>query len=114
VYLAAGDTLFSLGDIGMAMYVIVEGRMRVHIDDQAILELGELEIVGELAALDPAPRSASVSALVPSRLFRIEQETLLDLMTDQPEIVRGVIRELARRIRRSNHREGVNEPGPTA
>ncbi|MCT0219595.1 cyclic nucleotide-binding domain-containing protein [Synechococcus sp. CS-1329] len=114
VCLAAGDTLFSLGDIGTAMYVIVEGRMRVHIDDQTIVELGEREIVGELAALDPEPRSASVSALVPSRLFRIEQETLLDLMTDQPEIVRGVIRELARRIRRSNQREGVSEPGAAA
>ena len=114
VCLAAGDTLFSLGDIGTAMYVIVEGRMRVHIDDQTIVELGEREIVGELAALDPEPRSASVSALVPSRLFRIEQETLLDLMTDQPEIVRGVIRELARRIRRSNQREGVSEHGAAA
>jgi CRP-like cAMP-binding protein len=55
-----------------------------------------------------------VSALVPSRLFRIEQETLLDLMTDQPEIVRGVIRELARRIRLSNQRDGVSEPGVPA
>lgn len=114
VCLAAGDTLFSLGDIGTAMYVIVEGRMRVHIDDQTIVELGEREIVGELAALDPEPRSASVSALVPSRLFRIEQETLLDLMTDHPEIVRGVIRELARRIRLSNQRDGLGESGVPA
>lgn len=104
VELAAGETLFSQGDLGTSMFVVVDGRVRVHLEGETLAELGEGEIVGELAALDPEPRSASVTALVPSRLFRIDQELLLELMADQPEIVRGVIHELAQRIRRSSVR----------
>lgn len=99
VTLPIGELLFAKGDLGTSMFVIVEGLVRVHIGDQTVVELGAGEIVGELAALDPEPRSASVSALEPTRLFRIEQEVLLELMADHPEIVQGVIRELAQRIR---------------
>jgi len=56
-------------------------------------------IVGELAALDPEPRSASVSAIDPTTLYGIEQATLQDLMAEHPEIVQAVIRELAQRLR---------------
>ncbi|MCT0230041.1 cyclic nucleotide-binding domain-containing protein [Synechococcus sp. CS-1324] len=99
VHLQPGDVLFRQGDLGTSMYVIVSGLVRVHIGDQTVVELGEREIVGELAALDPEPRSASVSALEPTLLYRIDQEMLAALMVDHPEIVRGVIRELAKRLR---------------
>ncbi len=105
--LSTGEQLFAKGDLGTSMYVIVDGLVRVHIGDHTIVELGPREIVGELAALDPEPRSASVSALEPTRLFRIEQEVLLDLMADQPEIVQGVIRELAQRIRNTTAPYGL-------
>ncbi len=113
VDLAAGQTLFQQGELGTSMYVIIEGSVRVHIGDQTIVELGEREIVGELAALDPEPRSASVTAIRPTRLFRIEQESLLELMVDQPEIIQGVIRELAKRIRLSTAREVTEEAQPS-
>lgn len=90
--LSTGEQLFAKGDLGTSMYVIVDGLVRVHIGDHTIVELGPREIVGELAALDPEPRSASVSALEPTRLFRIEQ---------------GVIRELAQRIRDTTARDGL-------
>jgi CRP-like cAMP-binding protein len=99
VSLSSGESLFTKGDLGTSMYVVVDGLVRVHIGDQTVVELGPRQIVGELAALDPEPRSASVSAIEPTRLYRIEQEMLLDLMADQPEIVQGVIRELAHRLR---------------
>ena len=99
VHLSAGEELFREGDLGTSMFVIAAGLVRVHKGDQTIVELGRREIVGELAALDPEPRSASVSAIDPSLLYRIDQETLAELMVDHPEIVQGVIRELAKRLR---------------
>lgn len=107
VQLSAGETLFERGELGTSMYVIIDGLVRVHVGEQTIVELGDHEIVGELAALDPEPRSASVTAIRPTRLYRIEQETLLDLMMDQPEIIQGVIRELAKRIRQTTAREAA-------
>jgi CRP-like cAMP-binding protein len=99
VRLEPDEQLFAKGDLGTSMYVIVAGRVRVHIGDQTVVELSDGEIVGELAALDPEPRSASVSAIDPTTLYRIEQSTLQDLMEHHPEIVQGVIKELAQRLR---------------
>lgn len=99
VQLAPNEQLFARGDRGTSMYVIVTGLVRVHIGDQTIVELSDGEIVGELAAVDPEPRSASVSAIDPSTLYQIEQSTLQGLMADHPEIVQGIIKELAHRLR---------------
>jgi CRP-like cAMP-binding protein len=101
VHLASNEPLFTKGDLGTSMYVIVAGLVRVHIGDQTIVELSDGEIVGELAALDPEPRSASVSAIDPTTLYRIEQTALQTLMADHPEIVQGIIRELAHRLRQT-------------
>ena len=95
----AGETIFDKGDMGSALFVIVAGRVRVHAEGRTLRELGEREIFGEMAALDPEPRSASITTLAPTRLFRLDQEPLYDLMADRIEVVRGVIRVLCRRLR---------------
>ena len=99
IQLIPGEELFKQGDLGTSLFVIAEGLVRVHKGDQTVVELGRREIVGELAALDPEPRSASVSAIEPTLLYRIDQDMLSELMADHPEIVQGVIRELAKRLR---------------
>jgi CRP-like cAMP-binding protein len=95
----AGETIFHKADIGAAMYIIIEGRVRVHDDERTIITLGEKEFFGELAVLDPEPRSASVTALEHTRLFRLDQESLYELMADHIEIVRGINRVLCQRLR---------------
>jgi len=99
VQLDPDQQLFAKGDLGTSMYVIVAGLVKVHIGNQTVVELSEGELVGELAALDPEPRSASVSAVNPTTLYRIEQSTLQSLMTDHPEIVQAIVKELAHRLR---------------
>jgi CRP-like cAMP-binding protein len=108
VQLSPNQQLFVKGDIGTSMYVIVSGLVRVHIGDQTIVELSEGEIVGELAAVDPEPRSASVSAIEPSTLYQIEQSTLQNLMANHPEIVQGIIKELAHRLRVTTAPYGIS------
>ena len=108
VQLAPNEQLFAKGDLGTSMYVIVKGLVRVHIGDQTIVELSVGELVGELAALDPEPRSASVSAIDPSTLYRIEQATLQSLMADHPEILQGIVKELAQRLRGTTAPYGFN------
>ena len=95
----AGERIFEKGDMGSAMYIVVEGRVRVHNQDRTLRELGPRDIFGEMAALDPEPRSASITALAPTHLFRLEQEALYELMADRIEVVRGVISVLCQRLR---------------
>lgn len=99
VDVAAGGTVFEKGDMGSALYIVVDGTVRVSNEGRVLRDLGPREIFGEMAALDPEPRSASVAALDPTHLFRLEQEALYELMADRIEVVRGVIRVLCERLR---------------
>ncbi len=95
----AGQRIFEKGDLGTSMYVIVSGKLRVHIDDRELTVLGERQVFGELALLDPEPRSASITAIESTLVFKISQAEIYELMADHIEITRGIMRVLCRRIR---------------
>lgn len=99
VEVKAGKPIFEKGDIGSSMYIIVRGRMRVHDGDKEIAILEERTVFGELAALDPEPRTATITAIEDTLLFCLDEGPLYDLMAEHIEVVRGIIRVLVRRMR---------------
>lgn len=94
-----GEDIILKGDIGTSMYIIVSGRAKVHDEGKELAVLDERTVFGELAALDPEPRSASITALEDCHLFKLEEGPLYDLMAEHIEVVRGIIRVLCRRMR---------------
>jgi CRP-like cAMP-binding protein len=101
-----GETIFEKGDKGDSMYIVVSGRVRVFDGANTLSVLGEKEIFGELALLDPEPRSASVEAVEDARLFRLDEDTFSELMAGNLEIVRGVLHVLCDRLRRTSATSG--------
>jgi CRP-like cAMP-binding protein len=97
--ISPGEVLIEEGAVEAYLYAIVEGRVRVHRGDRTLVELGPGASVGELAVLLPAPRSASVTALEPSHLLRVDQTVLDELLVESPELAQGVIVELVSRLR---------------
>lgn len=95
VRVAAGDTFIEQGATEDWLYVIADGAVRVHIGEQTLRELGSGGVVGELAVLAPAPRSASVTATAPTLLLRLRRRPFDELLEDRPEIARAVISTLA-------------------
>ena len=101
VDLPAGTLVFATGDVGESMFIVVRGRVRVFSGSETLRTLGEREIFGELALLDPSPRSASVETVEDTRLFRLDEETFSQLMAGSLEIVRGVLHVLCERLRQT-------------
>lgn len=95
----AGQQIFAKGDAGDSLYIIVDGQVRVHDGDRLLNMLGERDVFGEMALLDPEPRLASVTAAAPTRLFRLAQAPFYELLSEQPEVAIGVIRVLAGYLR---------------
>ena len=91
--------LIEEGAVEAHLYAVVEGRVRVHRGDQTLVELGPGTTVGELAALVPQPRTASVTALEPTLVLRLDKAVLDDLLADWPELTDGVIAALVARLR---------------
>jgi CRP-like cAMP-binding protein len=96
---APGQVLMEEDAVEAHLYAIVEGRVRVHRGDRTVVELGPGATVGELAVLMPAPRTASVTALEPTLVLRVDQVVLDELLADWPELAHGVIAELVSRLR---------------
>jgi HEAT repeat protein len=102
VSLKAGECVFEKNDPGTCMYVIYEGSVRVHDGDFTLAKLQNRDFFGELALLDPEPRSASVTALENTLLLRLDQSTFYEIMADRIEVAREIIKILCRRLRNQN------------
>ena len=100
VELAAGEQLMVEGDDGDCLYVVASGRVRVVQGGRTISELGVGDVVGELAVLSPGPRSATANALEACTVLRVGAEVLDELLLDHPDVTRGIIEVLVRRLRK--------------
>jgi CRP-like cAMP-binding protein len=83
------------------LFVVVDGEVEVVRRDR-LVRLGPGSVVGELAVLDPQPRSATVTAASPVRAFRLRKVAVDEAVRTRPEIAAGVITELVHRLRESH------------
>ncbi len=116
VRVSAREWLFHAGDAGDRLYFVVSGRMRVLAEREGALvvlnTLGPGAVLGELAILTGAERSASVQALRDTELLEIDGERFEELIARDAELGAGLARALAERIQQG----GALEPSeaPTA
>ena len=96
------ELIFAQGDIGDSLYLVIEGKVKVHIEDKFIAELGERECFGEMAILDSEPRSASVTAVQDVILLIIERDAFFEIMHENILIAQGIIKVLIKRLRDAN------------
>ncbi len=97
-----GQLIIEKGELGDCMYVLAAGKVRVHDGPHTLAEIGPGKIFGELALLDTEPRSASVSAVAPSQLYKLEQESFFRVLAEEPEVSRAILKMLVQRMREQN------------
>jgi CRP-like cAMP-binding protein len=100
-----GQALFRAGDPGEALFVVVEGLLKVTVSsrDGSELVLATLrppEVFGELSLVDEGPRSASAVAVEPTTLLSLGRADLLDVLTRHPKPLGDLLRSLGALIRR--------------
>jgi CRP/FNR family transcriptional regulator, cyclic AMP receptor protein len=96
---AAGSTLIREGDPGRECFVIEKGSATVTLHGGETRSMGPGEVFGELALLDQAPRSATVTAESDMRLLVLNSREFATLMDDHPSVRRNVLAAVANRIR---------------
>jgi len=104
VELQPGQVLFSDGDPGDCMYAVVEGQVGLTVHGIAVEEVGPGGILGEMALIDPAPRSATATALAAARVARVDQRLFTYLVHEHPTFALQVMTAMAERLRRANSR----------
>jgi CRP-like cAMP-binding protein len=104
LHLEPQQTLFTAGDPGDSCALVDEGLLKVHVispggNERILAILGPGALVGELAMIDGAPRSASVSALKATTLRVVTRAAFEAITAQHPDVYRHVTAVLARRLR---------------
>jgi CRP/FNR family cyclic AMP-dependent transcriptional regulator len=102
----AGAILMLTEEPGEAAYLIERGAMKVSLTQadgsEVILGLrGPGEVVGEMSLLDRQDRSATVTALEPCSVLRVDRATFGAWLQTVPELNANLMRLLARRLRQA-------------
>lgn len=106
VQFAQGQRFFSQGDAADAAYVILTGKADVSLTtpngEIKVAELAKNALVGEMGILSDQPRSASIIASETTVALRLDKRVFLELLTQFPQMALAVMRELAKRLERTN------------
>jgi CRP-like cAMP-binding protein len=89
-----GSVLMSEGRKGSSMIVLAEGTVRVERGETLIADLSPGQILGEMALLDPAPRSATVTATSDGSCWELERSALWAILSEGDEAAVNVLQGL--------------------
>lgn len=98
----AGEQLFQEGDQGTVMYVLRAGEVAIDVGGKTVENVSPGGLIGEMALLDNAPRSAGATALTDCDVVPIDQRRFLFLVQETPFFALEVMRVMARRLRAMN------------
>jgi CRP-like cAMP-binding protein len=92
------------GEQSDEVFLVVSGRVRAWVTgaggaERTLGESGDGSCIGEMAALDHAPRTATVSAMTDTRVLVLAGSEFKSLLSQRPAIAGGVIGVLTRRLR---------------
>jgi CRP-like cAMP-binding protein len=96
-----GATVVRQGDPGDALCIVVEGKLEVRRNDQAVAQLKAGDYFGELSLIDGEPRSATVVALSDVVLLTVKASDF-SVLLGVPYVVNAVMVNLAGLVREAH------------
>lgn len=93
-----GEALVREGQRGQELFIIVSGEAVVTRNGRKVATLGSGDYFGELAVLNPAPRTATVTACTPMEILIVSGRQLSVLLVDVPVVARKLLTGMAGRL----------------
>jgi CRP-like cAMP-binding protein len=102
----ANETIVAEGSLGDALFLILSGEVAVHRGAQTFATLSAGEFFGEMSLVEPAPRSATVTSMSATFLFRLPHDSLRAMLTEDAEaanvLLVQIVKTLSERLRKAN------------
>ena len=106
IHFAAGDRIFSQGELGTEMYIIQEGEVEIlkNIggESHTLSKLERGDFFGEMAILEALPRTADAVALTDVKVVAINGSRFDEMLHRNPEVAVRIIRKYSKRLREAN------------
>ena len=87
------------GEAGIFMYVVIDGAVRITVNDNMVELVKAGGVFGEMALVDQSKRAATASAATDSNLMSINRNDFLTLIKTKPVFGVALLRALANRLR---------------
>lgn len=95
-----GETIYKADERSDAMYLVLEGNVRLHRDDVEVTVAGSQEAFGTWALFDAEPRVVTATAVDDTKVLRIYTEDFYDILADHVQITQGIFKALVKRMRK--------------
>lgn len=103
---AAGMNVMTIEQPGEAVYIILHGTVKIHIEqgerDVIVSVLGSGDLLGEMSLIDSVGRSASALTLENSLMLWMDKNTFNYLLDNFPPVARNLVKILSARVRLSD------------
>ncbi len=97
-----GEIICHEGDPADGVYIIDEGHVEVSVvrrgQEVTVASVGPHEVVGEIAVILNQPRTATLRALEPVKLVKIDADIFLSTISGNGDAALGVLRTLCERL----------------
>ena len=100
VEVAAGAELTHEGRYEGSVYVVISGMVEIERNGRTVDTIGPANFFGEIAAIDGGPRTATVRALVESRLVVLSQVQFNEVLDASAPFREAVMPEMEQRLSR--------------
>ena len=119
VEISRDERIYDETDLADAMYLVVEGRVRLSASHRTFSEVGPGEAFGSWALVDGSERGQRAECVESGVLLALTREEFYDVAAGDLALLQQVIRVLARRLRalaerpeeERVEREGLEKPG---
>lgn len=92
--------IFKEGEFPDAMYMVIEGKVKLTREDQEVMIAQQKDVFGTWALFDDEPRVVTAATLELTRLLQIDKEDFIDLLADNVEITQSILKVMAKRLRK--------------
>jgi CRP/FNR family cyclic AMP-dependent transcriptional regulator len=104
---AAGTSIVTAEQPGEAVYIILSGTVKIHIEqadgrDVVLSIIGAGDTLGEMSLIDSAGRSASAITLEDSFLLWMDKSSFQQMLADFQPVAHNLVRILSGRVRLAN------------
>jgi len=103
-YLETDTTIIQQDEPAEALYLVLEGKVRLHRDGREMMVVEEKGEFGIWSLFDKEqPNIATATTLEPTRLLRIDREEFYEIVADYVEITQGILKSIAGRLLSLRH-----------
>jgi CRP-like cAMP-binding protein len=99
VEILEGDNLYKESDLSDALYIVVEGRIRLSTDGRTTSEVGAGEAFGTWSLVDDSERGHRADCIEEGLTLALHREEFYDMAAGDLSLLKGVVRLLAKRLR---------------